>query len=101
MQTSKDQGIIHLPTASISFLNFLIFSKILVFTSQLQKFDPTATVCLVHFAESGGEHYITLAQISSNVVEFDITTYDANNTDTVNLDLALMTLITTMQLVSR
>ena len=33
MQTSKDQGIIHLPTASISFLNFLIFSKILVFTS--------------------------------------------------------------------
>lgn len=70
-------------------------------TDQLQKFDPIATVCLVDFAESGGEHYITLDQISSNLVEFDITTYDANNTDTVNLDLALMTLITTMQLVSR
>ena len=41
MQTSKDQGIIHLPTASISFMNFLIFSKILVFTSLQEVFKKS------------------------------------------------------------
>ena len=68
---------------------------------QPQQFDPIATFYLGHFAEAGGNYCITLDQISSNVVEFDVTPYDADNTNTVNLDAAMMTLITLTQLVSR
>ena len=34
-----------------------------------------------HFADSGGAYYITLDQISSILINFDITTDDASNTD--------------------
>ena len=40
------------------------------------------------FVESGGELYVTLGQISSNAVDFDITTDGATNVATVNLDVA-------------
>ena len=55
---------------------------------QPQEFEPIATFYLGHFAEGGGENYITLDQISSNVVDTDITTESASNTDTVTLDVA-------------
>ena len=67
---------------------------------QPQQFEPIATFYLGHFAEVGGEHYITLDQISSNVIKFDKTTDGACNTNIVGLDLQLMTLIMTTQLVS-
>ena len=41
-----------------------------------------------HFAKVDGEHHVTLDQISSNLVDFDIATDDATNADTVGLDVA-------------
>ena len=55
---------------------------------QPQKFEPIGTFYLGHFVEGGGEHYVTLDRISSNIVNFDITTDGGNNVDTGNLDVA-------------
>ena len=55
---------------------------------QPQEFEPIAIFYLGHFAEGGGENYVPLDQISSNVVDTDITTESASNTDTVTLDVA-------------
>ena len=60
---------------------------------QEQEFESIATFYLDHFADSGGAYYITLDQISSILINFDITTDDASNTDRVNLDVEPMTLI--------
>ena len=46
------------------------------------------TLYLGHFAEGGGEYYLALDQISSGVVNNDITTDGASNTHTANLDVA-------------
>ena len=60
---------------------------------QEQEFESIAIFYLDHFADSGGAYYITLDQISSILINFDITTDDASNTDRVNLDVEPMTLI--------
>ena len=60
-------------------------SRILI---QRQEFKPITSFYLGHFAESGGENYVSLDQISPNVVDFNMTIDGANSANTVNLDVA-------------
>ena len=50
--------------------------------------EPIATFHVGHFAEGGGEHYVTLDLHSPNIANFSITTDDDNIANTVDLNIA-------------